>query len=589
MSTTSRPAGRLAHINYKWIALSNTTLGILMAALNGSIILIALPPIFRGINVNPLAPGETSYLLWSLLGYMVVTATLLVTCGRLSDMFGRVRLYNLGFAIFTVGSILLYFIQGQGNGAALQLIIFRLIQGVGAAFLFANSTAILTDAFPPAERGMAMGINQIAGIGGGFVGLILGGLLAVIDWRAVFLVSVPFGIIGTIWAYLMLRETATRKEHQKLDILGNVLFAGGLTVLLIALTYGLMPYGTSPMGWGNPLVIGGVVLGLALLAVFVYVERRVDDPMFRLDLFRNRMFAMGNISGFLASTARGGLQFVLIIWLQGIWLPIHGYKFEDTPLWAGIYMVPLTIGFLILGPLSGFLSDRFGSRAFATGGMLVTTSGFVGLMLLPANFSYAIFALLLLVLGIGMGMFAAPNTTAIMNAVPPEYRGVSSGMRATFQNVASTLSITVIFTLVTVGLASDLPGTMYRGLTQVGIPAQVATTVANLPPTGALFAAFLGYNPMGTLLPPAVLQSLPNASRATILGQQFFPNLISGPFMTGVVVAFSISAALALAAAVISLFRGKRYIYGHDEFEGLRGMVDRDLSSSQVPLLEDQD
>ena len=436
---------------------------------------------------------------------------------------------------------------------------------------------------------MAMGINQIAGIGGGFVGLILGGLLAVVSWRAVFLVSVPFGLIGTVWAYLMLHETATRQEHQKLDLLGNLLFAGGLTVLLIALTYGLMPYGTSPMGWGNPKVIGGILFGIILLIAFVFAERRATQPMFRLDLFRIRMFAMGNISGFLASTARGGLQFVLIIWLQGIWLPLHGYKFEDTPLWAGIYMLPLTVGFLILGPLSGYLSDRYGSRTFATGGMLVTTVGFVGLMLLPANFSYPRFALLLLVLGIGMGMFAAPNTTAIMNAVPPEYRGVSSGMRSTFQNVASTLSITVIFSLVTIGLASALPGTMYRGLTQIGIPASAATVVSYLPPTGALFAAFLGYNPMGTLLPPAVLQSLPAATRATVLGQQFFPNLISGPFMTGVAVAFSISAALSVAAAIISLFRGKRYIYGHDEFEGMRGMVDRELSSPQVPLLEDGD
>jgi MFS family permease len=569
MHTAEPPAAgrrrRFGHIDYKWIALSNTTLGAFMAMLDGSIVLIALPAIFKGIGIDPLAPDETDYLLWVLMGYLVVTATLLVTFGRISDMFGRVRLYNLGFAIFAVGSVLLFLVQGTGNFAALQIIVFRLVQAVGGAFLFANSTAILTDAFPPDERGMAMGINQIALLAGQFIGLLAGGVLAAIDWRAVFLVSVPFSVGGTIWAYLALHETAPIRKNQHLDVPGNVLFAIGLTAVLVGMTYGLEPYGNSSMGWGNPFVIACIVGGAALLVAFLWVERRVAEPMFRLELFKIRMFLAGNAAGFLASLARGGLTFMLIIWLQGIWLPLHGYNFEDTPLWAGIYMLPLTGGFLVMGPLSGYLSDRFGSRFFATGGMLVTAAGFIGLMMLPANFYYPTFALLLFLEGVGMGMFAAPNTTAIMNAVPAEHRGVASGMRATFQNTANTLSITLIFVMVTSGLAASLPSALFGGLTRAGLPANAARAVAGLPPTAALFAAFLGYNPLGTLLPAQLLHSLPAAAQSHLLSTSFFPSLIAGPFEQGLFVAFTISAALSVLAALASLLRGRRYIHGLEE------------------------
>ena len=549
---------------YKWIALSNTTLGALMATINSSIILIALPSIFTGIGIDPLTPGESSYFLWLLLGYMVVTATLLVTFGRISDMFGRVRLYNLGFAIFTLGSILLLITPGSGNVAALELIIFRLVQGVGAGFLFANSTAILTDAFPPSQRGMAMGINQVAAIAGSFIGLILGGVLTIFNWRLVFLVSVPFGLIGTVWAYLMLRETATIRAHQKIDWLGNATFGVGLTVLLIGITYGIEPYGSSPMGWGNPLVIASIVLGVVLLALFVWVELRVPDPMFRIDLFKIRMFAAGNLAGFLSALARGGLQFMLIIWLQGIWLPLHGYSFEETPLWAGIYMTPLLVGFIVMGPISGWLSDRYGARLFSTVGMGIQVAGFIGLTFLPANFNYVVFALLLLVLGIGSGLFAAPNTTAIMNSVPAETRGVSSGMRATFQNAASVLSIGVFFSIVTAGLAAALPATLFNGLTKHGVPSAAASQIAHLPPTAALFGAFLGYNPIGVLLPPAVINHLSAANKAELLGKSFFPNLISGPFMAGLSAVFYIAALMCVVAAIASLLRGRRYIHDAD-------------------------
>jgi len=532
---TQRPVGP----NYKWVVLTNTTLGALMATIDSSIVLIALPAIFKGIGIDPLAPGESSYFLWLLLGYMVVTTTLLVTFGRISDMFGRVRLYNLGFAIFTIGSTLLAFTPGTGNTGALELIIFRLIQGVGSGFLFSNSAAILTDVFPADQRGRALGINQIAAIAGSFIGLILGGVLAAVNWRLVFLVSVPVGIAGTIWAYAMLRETATIRAHQSVDWIGNITFAIGLTVLLLGITYGIEPYGTSPMGWGNPFVIGSIVFGSVMLALFVWVELRVaSDPMFRLDLFKIRMFAAGNISSFLSALGRGGLQFMLVIWLQGIWLPLHGYSFEETPLWAGIYMVPLLAGFIIMGPISGYLSDRFGSRLLSTAGMLVQAGGFIGLTFLPANFNYVVFAILIFVLGLGSGLFSSPNTSSVMSSVPADTRGVASGMRATFQNGASLVSIGLFFSMVTAGLAAALPSTFYSGLTRYGVPSGAATQIAHLPPTAALFGAFLGYNPIGQLLPPPILSAISPANQSVLLGKTFFPNLISAPFMDGLRVVY---------------------------------------------------
>lgn len=546
---------------YKWIALSNTTLGTLMAAIDGSIVMISLPAIFRGIKIDPLSPGNTGYLLWMMLGYMVVTATLLVTFGRISDMFGRVRMYNLGFLIFTIGSILLAIVPGTGDSAAIQLIIYRVIQGIGGGFLLANSTAIITDAFPYNERGMAMAINQIAAVGGSVAGLLLGGILADIHWRWVFLISVPVGIIGTVWAYLMLKEVAVIKKDQKLDWPGNITFFVGLTVMLLGITYGIMPNGSSPMGWANPWVVGSILVGALFLVAFAVIEVKSPDPMFRIELFKIRAFTAGNISTLLAAMARGGLQFMLIIWLQGIWLPLHGYRFEDTPLWSAIYMLPMMIGFLLAGPLGGRLSDLYGARAFSTVGMLINAVGFVGLALLPANFNYTVFAALLLFMGIGMGLFAAPNTVSIMNAVPPEYRGVASGMRATFQNTANTFSISIFFSIVIAGLSKTLAPALNSGLTAAGLPPAVAAGVAKLPPVGALFAAFLGYNPMGTLIPQPVQAALPEAARANLLGQQFFPNLMSPPFMVGLRWAFFISAVLSLIAAAASALRGRVHIH----------------------------
>jgi MFS family permease len=552
---------------YKWVALSNTTLGTLMAGIDVNIVLISLPAIFVALKVNPLAPDETTYLLWILMGYSVITATLLVSFGRLSDIFGRVRFYNIGFIIFTVGSLILSLIPSTGNTGAMELIIFRLVQAVGGGFLFANSAAILTDAFPHQERGLALGLNGVAFNGGSLIGLILGGFLAAINWRLVFLINVPIGIVGTIWAYLKLQETGVLNKKRGLDLAGNTTFGAGLTLLLVAITYGILPYGHSPMGWTNPWVQGGMVAGIILLVAFVFIEMRVKDPMFRLSLFRNRMFSAGNVSGFLQAVARGGLTFMLIIWLQGIWLPLHGYNFAETPLWAGIYMAPMIGGFFFMGPLSGWLSDRFGSRSFATGGMLLTMAGFLLLAALPANFSYLPFMLILILLGLGMGMFNSPNMAAVMNSVPAKYRGVASGMRATIQNSGMLLSMSLFFSMIIIGMASKLPPVLYAGLVAQGIPPAVASQTANLPPTGALFAAFLGYNPMQQLLPAAVLTNLPAAARNLILSKEFFPSLMAPAFMASLRITFYGAAAMSLIAAIASMLRGEKYIHELEEGE----------------------
>ncbi len=548
--------------HYKWIVLSNTTVGTLVATINSSILLISLPAIFRGIAINPLAPGNSGFLLWILMGYMVVTATLLVTFGRISDMLGRVKLYNLGFAIFTFGSLLLALTPGMGSQAATEILIFRFVQGIGGAFLFANSAALLTDAFPPHQRGLAMGINQIAAIAGSLGGLLLGGWLSAVDWRLIFLVNVPFGLVGTLWGYAKLHETTRPRSGQKLDLAGNVTFGVGLTILLVGLTYGIEPYGSSAMGWTNPQVLICIAAGMILLGAFVPIELTAREPLFDLQLFKVRMFAAGNLSGFLSALSRGGLQFMLIIWLQGIWLPMHGFSFEETPLWAGIYTMPMLIGFIVCGPVSGWLSDKYGSRAFATLGMGISAIGFVLLTLLPGDFNRWVFFALLLFMGAGMGLFAAPNTTSIMNSVPPESRGVASGMRGTFLNAGSMVSMAFFFSILTAGLASSLPNVMYSGLVQQGLPSALSHRIANLPPISVLFAAFLGVNPMQSLIPASTAAHLTAQTRATLFGHSFFPHLILPAFMDGLRIAFYLSAFLSLVAAVASLLRGRHYVHG---------------------------
>jgi MFS family permease len=549
---------RLGRLEYKWVALTNTTLGMLMATINASILLIALPDIFRGIHVDPLAPGNTSYLLWLILGFLVATAVLVVSLGRLGDIYGRVRMFNLGFAVFTAFSILLSITWMHGSAGALWLIVMRVGQGVGGALLFANSSAILTDAFPQHQRGLALGVNSIAAIAGSFIGLVLGGVLAPVDWRLVFLVSVPVGLIATFWAYRSLRELGERRPA-RIDWWGNTTFALGLVGVMIGITYGIQPHGGHTMGWTSPFVLATLLGGVGVLVLFCLIEQRVEEPMFHLELFRIRAFAAGNLAALLAAIGRGGLQFILIIWLQGIWLPEHGYAFSQTPLWAGIYLLPLIGGFLVAGPASGYLSDRFGARPFATGGMVLAAGSFLLLILLPVNFSYAWFALILLLNGIGMGLFSSPNSAGVMNSLPRSQRGAGAGMLATFMNSASVLSIGVFFTLMIVGLSSGLPHALQSGLVAHGVAANDATRVSSLPPVATLFSSFLGFNPMATLLGPHVLARLPAGQAHTLTGRSFFPHLISGPFHTALVYAFVFAIVACLIAAAASVLRGGKY------------------------------
>ncbi len=558
-ATLEKPAVAGISPRYKWLVLSNTTIGVLLATINSSIMLIAMPDIFRGIKLNPLAPGNSFYLLWMILGYLIVSSVLVVSLGRLGDMFGRVRMYSLGFVIYTSASFVLTVDPLTAQSGALWLIIGRLLQGVGAAFLVANSAAILTDAFPSNQRGLALGINSIAAISGQFIGLILGGVLGSIDWRLVFLVSVPFGLFGTIWSYRNLKELGQR-HRAKVDWRGNVTFALGLVLVMIGITYGIEPADGKSMGWTSAPVIALLTTGVASLVAFGVIESRVTEPMFRLALFRIKAFTFGTLATFLSAIGRGGLMFMLIIWLQGIWLPLHGYSFEQTPLWAGILMLPLTAGFLLAGPVSGYLSDKVGARYLATGGMTGAAFGFLLLLFLPIDFAYVGFAAILLFVGLSMGAFSAPNRAAIMNSLPARHRGAGGGMNSTFQTSAQVLSIGVFFTLMIVGLSATLPTTLTQGLVAHGVPLSVATHVGNLPPVSILFSAFLGYNPIQTLVGPTVLSHLSAANRAALTGHSFFPNLIAGPFHSGLAAAFIFAATVSLIAAAASWSRGSRYV-----------------------------
>lgn len=555
-------------MEYKWVALSNTTVGILMATINGTITIISLPAIFRGIDINPFTSFQ--YLLWILMGYNIVTATLLVSFGRLSDMYGRVRLYNLGFLIFTIGSILLSITPNTGSLGALELIFFRIIQGVGGAFLMANSAAIITDAFPYNERGKALGINQIAGLAGSLIGLILGGILSTINWRYVFLVSVPVGIFGTIWSYTKLKELSKPSRNEGLDPIGNITFGLGLILILIGVTYGLMPYGTSQTGWEDPWVIASMVVGAGLLGSFLYVEKKVRYSMFRLELFKIRMFAAGNIASMLRSFAYGGLMIMIIIFLQGIWLPLHGYSYSETPFWAGIYTIPLMLGFVTMGPISGWLSDKYGARLLSTLGMVIVGIGFLALTTLPYNFNYPEFALIIFIMGLGNGMFASPNTASIMNSVPPKYRGVASGMRSTLQNTGQTASIALFFTIVIASLTTTLPHALAQSVIQAGAP-QLAPLVQKVPVTGALFAAFLGYDPVKSMLstlPQNILSTIPSTAISTMEQRTWFPTAIAPAFMSALRDAFYVGAGMSFIAAIASALRGRIQIAELEEKVG---------------------
>lgn len=546
------------HPRHKWVVLSNTTLGTLLATINASIVLISLPAIFRGIGLNPLEPANVGYLLWMLMGYLVVTAVLVVPFGRLGDMYGRVRMYNLGFIVFTIAAVALSFDPFHLDAGVMWLIGWRVVQGVGGAMLMATASAVLTDAFPATQRGMALGVNMVAAVAGSFLGLLIGGVLAEIHWQAIFWVGVPLGIVGTVWSIRSLREVGVRTPG-RMDWAGTLTFGVGLTILLIGITSGIQPYGGHSTGWTNPAVLGLIGSGLLLLVAFYFIELRVAAPMVDVRLFSSAAFGMGNLAGLMASLGRGGLQFMLIIWLQGIWLPLHGYSFESTPLWAGIYMLPMTVAYLVAGPLAGSLADRYGARPFTVGGMVLTAFSFVALVMIPVNFNYLLFALLIFLNGLGGGIFTAPNTAAIMSSVPAAQRGAASGVRATFFNAGASLSIGVFFSLMIAGLAQTLPQAMSAGLQQQGIPATMAHQVADTPPVSSLFAAFLGYNPMAELLAPFNGLAQPGVNAEVLTGKTFFPELITGPFHSGLVVVFSAAAMMMVIGAIASLFNPGRY------------------------------
>ena len=561
-TVSGKNIGKKRGLDYKWVVMINVLMAGLMSSINGSITMISLPAIFNGIHIDPLTSFQ--YLLWILMGYSLVTATLMLGFGRLSDLHGRVKLFKIGFLIFTVGSILLYLTPSTGDAGAIEIIAFRIIQAVGAAFLMANSSAILTDAFPVNERGKALGINTISFTSGQFIGLLLGGILAVYNWRYVFLVSVPVGIIGTVWSFLKLKEISIKPAETKFDILGNVVFIASITSILLAITYGLMPYGNNPMGWGNPWVIAALAIGLILLAAFPFIENRIKNPMFRMDLFKVKSFTYANVAGFLNALGRGGMMFMVIILLQGIWLPLHGYSYESTPFWAGVYMLPLTFGFILMGPISGMLSDRYGPRWIATTGMVLAATAFLILASLPYNFDYIELGLTLFLMGVGGGMFGSPNSASIMNSVAPQDRGVASGMMTTVMMTAFTVSMAMFFTIVIVGITQRFPDAMTSSLASIGA-VQLAPVLTSIPPTGAMFSAFLGFNPVTTILnglPAQFVASIPQGTLATLTGTTWFPQTLANAFMPALSLSFYIGAAFCALAALLSALRGANYIHG---------------------------
>ncbi|MFP3232925.1 MAG: MFS transporter [Sulfolobaceae archaeon] len=528
----------------KWIALSNTSIAIFIAFANYNMIIIALPQIFNSLRFNPTAPDALGYLIWLILGYMIVTSSLVVTFGRISDLKGRAKLYSLGFLIFAISSGILSTVNGYGDSAVLEMIILRLFQGVGGGLLMVNSAAILTDYFPKNELGKALGLNQVSGLVGGVAGLIIGGVLSVINWRYIFLLDFVVGIIGTLWSFKSLRDVQ-KPIKQPLDIIGNVLFALGITLLLISVTYGLLPYNNQQLGWGNPFVITGLTISFLAIGIFVFVERKVKNPMFDLSLFKVRDFSVANFTNFIASMARQGILLMMLVLLQGIWLPLHGVPYSLTPFWAGLYLIPNMLGFAALGPISGILSDRYGSKVFTSLGLFVSALGFFLLSLLPYDFQLWQFFAISFLMGAGMGLFSSPNMADIMASVPVQKRGAASGMRASLQNTASAISVVLYFSVVITGMAVTLNSSIESALSSYGIHLNV-----NLPAAVAIFSALLGYDPLSSLT-----SSLPTSVASHIDTPAFFVTAIAPSFMSGFRLMLYISAALLVLSGILSLAR----------------------------------
>jgi EmrB/QacA subfamily drug resistance transporter len=427
------------HEHYRWWALSCTSLGMLLAATNSGTLIIALPDLERSLHTGLLT------LVWVILAYMIASTALVITVGRLSDLFGRKRAYVLGFLVFSLASL------GAGfSGSGTELILWRIVQGIGAASLFANSAALVTDAFPKEQLGLAMGTNTMVAAVGLVLGPVLGGALVEISWHWVFWFNVPFGLLGCVWAGTILRELIRPESVKGLDIPGGALLIVGLSGLTFGISRG------SLSGWGDGATIIGLAVGLVLLPIFLFVERRGTAPMLDLEIFRDRLFSAAAAAAFLNGLARFALMFVFVFYYQGA----QG----DGPVLAGIKLAPLALGMLIASPIAGVWADRHGSRTLATAGMALTGLGLGLMTMLQVDTGYFEGAVFLFVVGVGSGMFNSPNTSAMMGAVEPHQRGVAAATRVLAQNTGAVMSIALVMALITAGIDKDTLFKIFSGI-----------------------------------------------------------------------------------------------------------------------------
>jgi len=539
--------------------LVNSFLGSLMASMTMSAIIIALPDILRGIGVNPMSPLGFASMMWLMFSYPLMVAVAVPIVGRLSDMYGRGRMFTIGDAIFTVMSTLLGIVPGYGSVAVAQMIAYRFVQGLGGSMMFTNSAAIITDVYPPHRRGVAMGIVSIAFSAGSIIGLVVGGVLAVVNWRLVFLVNTPIGIASTAWAYVTVYRLPLGLRRVRVDYLGASMLAASLVLLLLGITFGMLPSGNSMMSWGSPMVLGLIGGGLLLMALLIPVEMRTGEPILKINLFRIRPFTFGVLSALFLFLAQGANIFVLSLLLQAIYLPMHGVPYSETPLLAGIYLIPSSVANAVFAPVGGKLINRFGARVVSTIGAVLLGVSFELLTLLSLNFNYTLFAADLFLMGTGSGLFQSPNLVSIMSSVPQEDRSAASGLRASMQNIGLLMSFAVFLTLILVGSTAALSASISSALTKVGVPSDVVSELTRIPPAYALFAAFMGYDPMKFLMSQAGVD-LPGSVYAAVTKPTFFPSAIAPAMATGFIYAYHIAAIMAFTAAIFSYLRGREHI-----------------------------
>ena len=443
------------HEHYKWWALSTTSLGMLLATINSGTLIIALPDLGRSLHTSLLQ------LVWVILAYMIASTVLVLTAGRLSDLFGRKRAYLLGFAIFAATSL------GAGFAAdGTELILWRIAQGIGGALIFANSSALVTDAFPREQLGVAMGTNTMVAAIGLVLGPVLGGVLVSISWHWVFWFNVPLALIGTLWGAAVLHDTAKPDEVRGLDLLGTATFVAGLTGLVLGVSRG----GIS--GWGDPVVITGLVAAAVFLPAFIAIERRARAPMLDLTIFRNRMFSAATAAAFINGLSRFALMFVFVFYFQGA----QG----DDPITAGIKLTPMAFGMLVSSPLAGVWADRRGSRAMAALGMLVSAAALALMTTLQPHSPYWQSGLWLFIVGVGSGMFNSPNTAAMMGTVPAYRRGIAAGTRTMLQNTGAVISIAFVLAIVTAAVPKTTLFRIFSGLAKGLSDAKLAPFISNM-------------------------------------------------------------------------------------------------------------